>query len=299
MLPIKTLLHPTDFSDQAATAFQLACALARDYRARLVVLHAARSPVIAPVGGAAPPGVEVYQEELTEKLKGLQLAAPEVCVEPWLLLEDDPAAAILRVAREVGCDLIVLGTHGRTGLRRVLLGSVAEQVMRQAACPVVAVKTLQGVAMPPIRTVLHPTDFSERSDYAFRLACSLARDYGARLLLVHVTPTVVVSGEVVTLPPQPPDVWKALQEQLANLRPPDPNVSVGRHLKEGDPATEILRLAREAKVDVIVMGTHGRTGFGRLLLGSVAEQVVRRAPCPVVTVKAPLPEAGPPGAPGG
>jgi len=144
--------------------------------------------------------------------------------------------------------------------------------------------------MLAIKTILHPTDFSEPSDYAFSLACTLARDYGARLILLHVTPTVVVSGELAAIPPSPPDIWKTLQEQLANLRSPDPNVKVEHYLKEGDPATEIVRLAKETKSDLIVMGTHGRTGFGRILMGSVAEQVVRRAPCPVVTVKTPLSE---------
>ena len=142
--------------------------------------------------------------------------------------------------------------------------------------------------MLAVRTILHPTDFSERSAFAFSLACTLARAYGARLVLVHVTPTVVVSGELGAIPPQPSDVWKTLQEQLANLRAPDPNVSVEHHLKEGDPATEILRLAQEIKCDLIVMGTHGRTGLGRLFVGSVAEQVLRKAPCPVLTLKTPL-----------
>jgi nucleotide-binding universal stress UspA family protein len=149
--------------------------------------------------------------------------------------------------------------------------------------------------MLALRSILHPTDFSEHSDYAFRLACSLARDYKARLVLVHVTPTVVVSGTLAAMPPRPPDARKALEEQLTNLRSPDPSLGVEHHLKAGDPAAEILRLAQEARVDLIVMGMHGRTGLGRLLMGSVAEQVVRKAPCPVLTVKvprrqAPLPE---------
>jgi len=84
--------------------------------------------------------------------------------------------------------------------------------------------------------------------------------------------------------------YEIVQQSLAKLRSPDPNVSVKRYLKEGDPATEIVRLAKETKSDLIVMGTHGRTGFGRILMGSVAEQVVRKAPCPVVTVKTPLSE---------
>ena len=105
---------------------------------------------------------------------------------------------------------------------------------------------------------------------------------------------MVVGGEGVLILPSAVDL-KPLREQLQQLRPQDPKVPVEHRLVEGTAATEILRLAEETKCDVIVLGTHGRTGFGRLLMGSVAEQVVRRAPCPVVTVKTPLPETSPSG----
>lgn len=144
--------------------------------------------------------------------------------------------------------------------------------------------------MLAIQTVLHPTDFSERSEFAFRLACSLARDYGARLIVLHVAePPMAVAGEGVLMLPPTFDL-EPLRERLQQLRPAEPKVPVEHRLIQGDAATEILRVAEETKCDVIVLGTHGRTGLGRLLMGSVAEQVVRRAPCPVVTVKTPLPE---------
>jgi len=150
-------------------------------------------------------------------------------------------------------------------------------------------------AMLAIRTVLHPTDFSKCSDFAFRLACSLARDYDARLIVLHVIePPMVVGGEGVLMLPPAVDL-KPHRERLQLLRPQDPKAPVEHRLVEGTAATEILRLAEETKCDVIVLGTHGRKGFGRLLMGSVAEQVVRRAPCPVVTVKTPLPETSPSG----
>ncbi len=143
--------------------------------------------------------------------------------------------------------------------------------------------------MLAIRTILHPTDFSERSAYAFQLACSLARDYGARLVLVHVHPTVVTFVELGPIPHVPGEVRKQVQEQLGQLKPPDAKVRVEHVVKEGDPAIEILRVAEETHCDLIVMGTHGRTGLGRVLMGSVAEQIVRRACCPVLTVRTPFP----------
>lgn len=140
--------------------------------------------------------------------------------------------------------------------------------------------------MLPVRTVLHPTDFSEYSDYAFRLACALARNYGARLVIVHVAMPPTVYGDEV-IPWEPVDCKDQAQEHLQRLAAPDPKIKVEHRLLEGEPAAEILRTAEETKADLIVMGTHGRTGVGRLLLGSVAELVVRNAPCPVVTVKMP------------
>ena len=146
--------------------------------------------------------------------------------------------------------------------------------------------------MLAIRTILHPTDFSERSQYAFGVACALARDYGARLIVLHVAevPTVA-SAEGVVLPPNPEELRRAAQEQLDRLPVPHANVRAERRLEQGDAVTEILRVAQEVHADLIVLGTHGRTGLGRLLMGSVAEQVVRQAACPVLTVKTPFPQA--------
>ena len=141
--------------------------------------------------------------------------------------------------------------------------------------------------MLPVQTILHPTDFSKQSSYALGLACALARDYGARLVVLHVVaaPTVIYGEGVV--PPNPEELRAAAQEQLNALDVPGLDVHAERRLEEGAATTEILRVAEELHADLIVMGTHGRTGLGRLLMGSVAEQVVRKALCPVLTVKIP------------
>jgi nucleotide-binding universal stress UspA family protein len=141
-----------------------------------------------------------------------------------------------------------------------------------------------------IRTVLHPTDFSERSARAFQLACSLARDHRARLIVLHVIPPPDSFGEAVAR--QQPDSYRAqICDHLYALRAPDSRVEIEYRLGDGDPHAEILRVAEESSCDLIVMGTHGRTGLGRLLMGSVAEQVLRQAPCPVLTVKTPFSES--------
>jgi nucleotide-binding universal stress UspA family protein len=147
-------------------------------------------------------------------------------------------------------------------------------------------------AVSTIRTILHPTDFSEAAEAAFQLACSVARDHRARVVLLHVYRPPVCHGRAVARR-QPDSYEEDLRRMLRRLRAREPAVQVEHRLTEGDVVGEILRLAGELGCDLIVLGTHGRTGLARLLLGSVAEQVLRQAPCPVLVAKAPPPPAGP------
>jgi MFS superfamily sulfate permease-like transporter/nucleotide-binding universal stress UspA family protein len=139
----------------------------------------------------------------------------------------------------------------------------------------------------PIKAILHPTDFSEHASFAFQQTCAMAREHGARLIILHVCPSVVATSEIeAAMVPSEADK-ELLRAELSRLQPRDPNVSVEHILQAGEPVEEILRVARERHCDLIVMGTHGRTGLSRLLMGSVAEAVVRTASCPVVTIKGP------------
>lgn len=144
--------------------------------------------------------------------------------------------------------------------------------------------------MLTIGAILHPTDFSANSGYAFQLACSLARDHSSRLLVLHVVATLgpeqVTFGEAVSRP-EPEDYQSKLWHDVRQVKPSDPAVKVEYLLAEGDAAAEIVKTAAENHCGLVVMGTHGRTGLDRLLMGSVAEQVMRKAPCPVLTVKSP------------
>jgi nucleotide-binding universal stress UspA family protein len=147
-----------------------------------------------------------------------------------------------------------------------------------------------------IRTILHPTDFSPLAAAALPVACSLARDLGARLILLHAKePPEVVLAELESLPPEPPDVLEALKRRLNDMELPVPGLRVDRLVVEGPAAGVIITTARQTAADLVVMGTHGRRGLARLLMGSVAEEVVRMAPCPVLTVRAPMPETAPGG----
>lgn len=142
--------------------------------------------------------------------------------------------------------------------------------------------------MGAIRTILLPTDFSRHSEYAWGMARSLARDHGARLVVLHVRFPDLLLGGSYPLPPQDPQGQRQLLlEELQRHCPAEISIAVEHLVKDGDPASEILQCARALNADLIVLGTHGRSGMGRLLLGSVAEKVVRRASCPVLTVKVP------------
>jgi nucleotide-binding universal stress UspA family protein len=179
----------------------------------------------------------------------------------------------------------------------LLFGSVAEAVLQKATCPVLTAKVPQamtaeegrpeGTAPWPLKTILHPTDFSEDSEAAFRLARGLARDHHARLVLLHVTvlPDLAYRGygaPGTTL--QEGEYLADVREELEKLDP-GPDVTTERRLREGETSDEILRAAADSGADLIVMGTHGRSGLRHLLLGSVADKVVRQAHCPVLTVR--------------
>lgn len=141
--------------------------------------------------------------------------------------------------------------------------------------------------MLPIKTILHPTDFSKPSEYALRFACALARDYKARLLLLHVVEPPVYYGELGMTVPLPADFHENLHERLSHLVPPECGVPVETMLVEGNAAREVRRVSEEQHCSLIVLGTHGRTGLSRVLLGSVAEDVVRHSLVPVLTLKTP------------
>jgi universal stress protein A len=132
--------------------------------------------------------------------------------------------------------------------------------------------------MATFKTILCPTDFSATSLEAFRVACSMARDYGAKLILLHVKPREPNPSGVMTMPPEPSDVLEERRSQLNAIEPAVTGIQLERQLVVGDEADDIIRTAADKKCDLIVMGTHGRTGIRRLLMGSVTEKVLREAP---------------------
>jgi universal stress protein A len=142
-------------------------------------------------------------------------------------------------------------------------------------------------AMLPIRRILHPTYFSEQSAAAFLVASSLARDYTAELVVLHVMTTPVFAPDGIAIPVSTEDPNR-VRIQLNGIQPEDPRVKVRHILVDGNPVDQILKVAKSEAVDLIVMGTHGSSGLARLVMGSVAESVTRKSSCPVLTLRKPF-----------
>jgi nucleotide-binding universal stress UspA family protein len=219
-----------------------------------------------------------------------EMYAPDDPIDvEYHLMEGDAAEETLRAAGQLRPDLIAVGTHGRTGLSWLLAGSVATSVLRRSPCPVLALHCPERAhAFEGIRVVLHPTDFSHGCEGSLRIARSLARDLGARLVLLHVVPFGFYANEM-TVPVDPGVYREALDEERQLIDGPDLKYPVESRLARGDAGDEILRAAAELGCGLIVMGTHGRSGLSRLLMGSVTEYVVPRAECPVLAVRTPRP----------
>lgn len=291
------ILFAADFSERSRDAFRVACSLADETGTRVVVLHVVeQSYIVEQVVAFGNEGIPVplpdggwaHDEALNAQLRRFYAPARPADIE-YRVREGSAAEEILGTADEVRPDLIALGTQGKTGLRRMLFGSVAESVLRKARCAVLALSA-PGIApgASPPRVILHPTDFSDRSEPALRVARALAREHGALLIVIHVVP-VEFASETVTLPAVTPDDHENLHRVRSRADGPDLKYPVEGRMMRGDVATTILRAADEEECGLIVMGTHGRNGFGRLLMGSVTEAVLRKAHCPVLAVKSETP----------
>jgi nucleotide-binding universal stress UspA family protein len=294
MRPFQSLLFAADFSDNSKEAFRLARSLAVQSKTRLTVFHVLDPKWIrdepAYFGHSMAQIEAAPRDEDRHDLFKRYLAEAYPSDGPldvqYVTNEGDVSAEILREAGEIGSDLIVMGTHGRTGIRRVLAGSVATAVLRGAHCPVLALRSGEGAhKSEEIRVILHATDFSAGAEPAAWVARSLAQDLQARLMILYVEPLTVFAygtGPSAVDPQFARDAMDTLTQRLGNADLMHP---VETRIRYGDTPDAIVLTADEVGCDLIVMGTHGRTRLGRLLMGSVAEAVMTRANCPVLIVK--------------
>lgn len=292
-MQIKTILVPTDFSEHAETAIEAAETLAKPLGAEIRVLHVLHLPVQAVTPEMAVVPVGFWQDlrahaerKLDETRQAVESRGVRCSTE---IVEDIPGFAIAAAAKRANADLIVMGSRGLTGLKHVILGSVAERTVRNAPCPVLTVKH-DGANALRLRTILVPMDFSAASHRALDLAKQLAKAAGpAHLILVHAYYVPIELEQFLIQQGDPvierlsESVTKDLEKMLTGLQ--DAGISSEYLANRGAPEQLIVEIAKQKHADLIVMGTHGRRGLTHLLLGSVAERVVRTAECAVMTVQ--------------
>jgi len=303
MLEIKLILCPVDFSEFSIRAHHYALSLAEHYRAQMVVqnvIELSRYPYAEYVAsqGDYAEFCRVLHEGGKERLRKFVEKQPHDEIQLELVVNEGVAAdSILLIAQERKVDLIVMGTHGRRGFDRLVLGSVTDRVMRTAPCPVLA------ISKPPHESMAHEsahdstakgekrrhvhhlsrilfcTDFSENAERALNYAISVTREYNAELTLLHVLEEA----------PNPVKAKKAIAtaaEQLDKLIVSEERESlkVRTVVRIGKPYQQIIQLAVEAQTDTVIMGVSGRGALDRAVFGSTTYRVMQLGPCPVLAV---------------
>jgi nucleotide-binding universal stress UspA family protein len=304
MIEIRQILCPIDFSDHSRRALDHAIAIARWYEATVTVLNVFSPAPVAAMG----PGPMVFEpivltpvdrDQLLADVKAFAQAesAPGITIDA-VVREGNTAREVLEQAAIMKADLLVIGTHGRSGFERLLLGSVAEKVLRKATCPVLTVPTHSPDAVPagPIlyKRILCPVDFSDASLNALKYATSMAQEADGQLTVLHVVAhefenaddMAIVADAGMTIGSFVKQREEALRRRLQQAVATAPEFcSVESLMTHGKPWREVLRIATERQSDLIVMGVQGRGAADLLFFGSTTQHVVREALCPVLTLR--------------
>jgi nucleotide-binding universal stress UspA family protein len=295
MIRITQILCPVDFSEISRHAVDHAAAIARWYEARLMLLY-----VFASVPTMDLPPLILEDSDRERLMASMRQMAAHVPTGMALDFRIEEAGfvhdEILAQLTATHADLLVVGTHGRSGFQRLFLGSVTEKVIRKASCPTLVVPPRAPDVAPqaPVqfRRILCPIDFSQSSLDALAYAINMAQEADARLTLLHVVdiPTVVSEESAVF----EADLGRirhaaaaAARQRLHGLVPEDARsfCTVETEIVEGRAYPEILRQAADRRSDLIVMGVHGRGAVDKLLFGSTTHHVIRAATCPVLIVR--------------
>jgi nucleotide-binding universal stress UspA family protein len=299
MLKIKKILFPTDFSTCSKQAFPHALFLAKKYSTELHILHVI---TIHEADAYDPkydlPNLEEYNVHLEKHAieESDKLIRDHQTSETKIIKVKErgysPSATIMQYAQDNNIDLIVMGTHGRRGLGYLFLGSVAEEVTRFAKRAVYTIRE-QKPASPveKINRILVPFDLSNLSKIALHYANELCHDYDAELEVMHVVedrihPSLYATGKS-SIFDFTPDIREKSTALIKKMFDEISGSKVPYNIKitEGIAAREILKHAETSAIDMIVLTTHGASGLNQFLVGSVAEKIIRRALCPVFSIK--------------
>ena len=284
----------TDFSETAEAALDWGVELAESHNGRVVLIHALH--LHGPITDflPSPPDLEEHmQGAAIERLNrsAARLGSRGVNITTRLAL-GIPSQAIVQELEELDPAVVVLGATGQSGIAQVLLGSTAQRVVQHAPCPVLTVHPDDAASHRPIRSILVPTDFSRHALQAARKAQRILRpiETGAKMILVHayhMPLEYTAYGAIPTGLNFHQDVAALAEEKLKRIAEElrREGLEVETVAVQGYPPEAIVDVARSHDVDLIALGTHGRTGLSHLLLGSNAERVVQHAPCPVLTVR--------------
>ena len=295
---IERILVPLDFSRASLEALDYAVSVAKEFHAVIHLVHVHPADELSSGPGAGHLLLQSAEaiERLNEELAGIHRKhVPTFRPDCCHVRSGRPYQEIIGLAREIDADLIALSTRGRSGLKRLLLGSTAEQVVRSAPCPVLVVrkgkqKSKAASKSFAIRKILVPVDFSTCSLAGTEYAAFLAKNLRATLRLFHVTypyvEYVFVDRAGVRLSGLIEAVQEEARQEMDALKQMDflRDVLVQTEIRSGHATEEICKAAGQPDIDLIVTSTHGRTGLKHTLIGSVAEHVARYAERPVVVV---------------
>jgi nucleotide-binding universal stress UspA family protein len=294
-LNIQNIIVPIDFSKMSVQAIQIAKQLARRFGASIHLAHVRQSNYTADfVAPAFMTYEQVGEQTALKELEGVGSECGLSSASSHVLGGAPPFDEICRLTQTVPAALIVMPTHGRTGLKHVFLGSTAERIVQHSSCPVLVTR---GSALPAtngsrfrIKTILVPVDFSNCSREGLRYAIAFANEFGAKIILVHATYLgFIYSAEGAALYDIPGLQKAARKSADRKMRELVRSVNFGAvkfetAFTDGSPVIDICAFAKDHNVDLIITSTHGFTGFAHVLIGSIAEQVVRHAPCSVLVV---------------
>ena len=297
-IEIDRILCPVDFSEFSGAALERAVRLGNWFDARVEVLHVIPFLPFAAPAGLGPvyvPGPGAMGREQAAQAIA-DLVAPFLGAVPieTKVLEGDPWRVIQEEAEALPADLLVIGTHGRSGFEHLLLGSVTEKVLRRAPCPVLTVshEAASTPTGPLFRRILCAAALTQASEHTLDVALSLATENYARITLLHVMETLpgdAGSGLYLALPEIGTLRSDLVAEARAQLRKAVPDAArsfcgVSERVESGSAWKGILRVADEMDADLIVMGAHTLGAVGRMFFGSTASHVVRGATCPVLVI---------------
>jgi len=285
VVELRNILLATDFSPSSLAALPRVAAIARRYESKVYLVHVVvpdAYPLVSPEA-AAWNTVEMDADakgQLEKLASSTELA--EIPHEA-LLVNGEVTAALTAAVRRHDIDLVIVGTHGRRGFRRLLMGSVAEGIFRSLPCPVLTVGPHVSGKAPEelaLERILYPTDLSATSFHAAKYAISFAVEYGAHLTVLHVVPPDL------TTPLETRQATESFQREMQALVPAEarPWCDLETVIKQGDAAETILRSARERGADLIVLGVHQAEPASTHRAGNIAYRIAAEAECPVLTV---------------